>query len=63
LRAEKTDRGLRLVVPYDTLFEPTGKTLRGDTDQKLQDIAALPSRNTKSHGSRSTEVMGPWIAI
>jgi outer membrane protein OmpA-like peptidoglycan-associated protein len=41
LRAEKTDRGLRLVVPSDTLFEPTGKTLRGEADQKLQDIVAL----------------------
>lgn len=41
LRAEETDRGFRLVVPSDTLFEPSGKALRGDADQKLGDVAAL----------------------
>jgi outer membrane protein OmpA-like peptidoglycan-associated protein len=41
LRPEKTDRGLRLVVASDTLFEPTGKTLRGGADQTLENLAAL----------------------
>ena len=41
MRAEKTDRGLRLVVPSDTLFEPTGKTLRDGADQTLEKLAAL----------------------
>ena len=41
MRAEKTDRGLRLVVPSDALFEPTGKALRDGADQKLEDVAAL----------------------
>jgi outer membrane protein OmpA-like peptidoglycan-associated protein len=41
LHAEKTDRGLRLVVLSDTLFEPTGKTLRDGADQTLQKLAAL----------------------
>lgn len=41
LRAEKTDRGLRLVVPSDTLFDATGKTLRGGADQTLENLAAL----------------------
>jgi outer membrane protein OmpA-like peptidoglycan-associated protein len=41
LRAEKTDRGLRLVVPSDALFEPTGKALHDGADRTLGDVAAL----------------------
>jgi outer membrane protein OmpA-like peptidoglycan-associated protein len=41
LRTEKTDRGSRLVVPSDTLFEPAGKTLRGGAAPLLENLAAL----------------------
>ena len=41
MHPEKTDRGLRLVVPSDALFDPTGKTLRGGADLMLQKLAGL----------------------